>query len=223
MTNPASALDAVMNQAEAAAGAIAPVSLPIPANTNVAGPVALAKPSLDSFADGGGMDVDEYLKVKAEGFKIGDEMGLIEELEVEIDMSEVTPIYSFRCELGGQTKFVKSYDGVTTSDGKSFQGEVDRLTRVGEKPSGVYETIEIPMTLLNDVSDTKKKVTFDADTRIGYTPSITAAKPFRSFTRKLRQANPALLQDVVKVKLTHEKRTKGQYEWGIVNFELIEG
>lgn len=214
-----------MAEAEAAASSIAPVPYsppPAAANTNT----ALAKPSLGSFVDGGGMDVDEYVKVKPEGFRIGDSMqGLRDEIVVEIDMTEVVPIYSFRVEVGGGIQFLKSYDGVTTHDGKNFQSECDRLTRVGNKPSGVYESIEIPMELVDDVSDPKKgsSLVFHKGTRIGYTPSITGVKPFRSFTKKLRNQDPNLLSDTVKVRITHEKRTKGSYEWGVLNFELIEG
>ena len=225
----ATALDNVMAQAEAAAAEApaanhlipAPVPVPVAANNN-----ALSRPSMDDFIDGGGMDVDEYLRVKPEGFRIGDKMqGLLEEAIVDIDLSEVTPIYSFRCELGGQTKFIKSYDGVTTSDAKNFQLEVERLTRQGEKPSGVYQTFEIPMELVDDIEDPKKgsALTFHAETRVGYTPSVTAAKAYKSFAKRLRNENPALLGQTVRVKITHEKRTKGSFEWGIVNFERIDG
>ena len=216
------ALDQVMQQAEEAAGNFqAPVPMTPPANDTQMG--ALAKPTMDDFIDGGGMDVDEYFRVKAEGFRIGDTMqGLIEDVVVEIDLSEITPIYSFRCEVGGQTKFIKSYDGVSTSDAKNFQAEVDRLTRVGEKPSGIYQTAEIPVELVEDVADPKKgsSVVIEAGTRVGYTPSVTAFKPFQSFMKRLRQRNPERLGTTVKVKLTHEKRTKGSFEWGVINFEL---
>lgn len=226
--NTASALDNVMAQAEAAAAESpaaqhlipSPVTAPVAANSN-----ALTKPSMDDFIDGGGMDVDEYLRVKAEGFRIGDSMqGLLEDMTVEIDLSEVTPIYSFRCEIGGQTKFIKSYDGVTTSDAKNFQMEVDRLTRQGEKPSGVYQTFEIPMELVDDVADPKKgsSLVIHGETRVGYTPSVTAAKAYKSFAKRLRNEDPSLLGRTLKVKLTHEKRTKGSFEWGIINFERIE-
>lgn len=227
MNNTATALDDVMAQAETAAAAVpaalvpVPQPLPTPANNN-----ALAKPSMDDFLDSGGMDVDEYLRVKPEGFRIGDSMqGLLETMDVEIDLSEVVPIYSFRCEIGGQTKFIKSYDGVVTSDAKNFQLEVERLTRQGEKPSGVYQTFEIPFELVDDVTDPKRgsSLVVHAETRVGYTPSVTAAKAYKSFAKRLRNRDPSLLDKTLKVRLTHEKRTKGSFEWGIVNFELLEG
>jgi hypothetical protein len=229
--NTATALDNLMDQAETASREIAPVpgvtmgrdvAIPTPANNNV-----LAKPSMDDFLDSGGMDVDEYLRVKPEGFRIGDTMqGLLEEMIVDIDLSEVVPIYSFRCEIGGQTKFIKSYDGVTTSDAKNWDLEVQRLTRQGEKPSGVYQTFEIPFELVDDVADPKAKstVVINAETRVGYTPSVTAAKAYKSFAKRLRNEDPALLGRTLRVKLTHEKRTKGSFEWGIINFDrVVEG
>jgi hypothetical protein len=230
MTNPASALDQVMADAEAAAGSLVPVPVPgnaaglvpaYPANTN------LAKPSMDSFLDAGGMDVDAYFRVKPEGFRIGDTMqGLIEDVEVEIDLTEVTPVYCARFETGGNTVFIRSYDGERTPDGKNFQAEVDRLTRINQKASGVYPTAEIPCTLLADVADPKAKsdVVIDEGTRVGYTPSVTGFKPFQSFMRKVRTQNPALLNEKVRVKLVHEKKVNSKKnEWGVLNFELIEG
>jgi hypothetical protein len=222
----ATALDNVMAQAEEAAGNYAapaivgnaPVPLPIPANSN------LAKPSMNDFIDSGGMDVDEYFRVKAEGFKVGDTMqGLIDELLVEIDLTEVQPIYSSRHESGGNTVFIKSYDGVNTPDGKNFQNEVDRLTRINQKSSGIYQTAEIPCSLVADLEDSKKgsSVVIHAETRIGLTPSVTGFKPFQSFMRKLRATSPERLNDTVTVKLVHEKKVNAKKnEWGVLNFEL---
>lgn len=227
----ASALDTVMAEAEAAAQNVVPVPVPTPGNAANLVPYApansnLAKPSMDDFIDGGGMDVDEYFRVKAEGFKVGDTMqGLIDELEVEVDLTEVTPIYSARFESGGNTVFIKSYDGVSTPDGKNFQAEVDRLTRINQKSSGIYQTAEIPCTLLANLEDPKKgsSVVIHADTRIGLTPSVTGFKPFQSFMKRLRGTNPDALRGAVKVKLVHEKKTnRNNNEWGVLNFELIE-
>lgn len=224
----ATALDKIMTDAENAATAFSPPAvgggsslIPIPANNNT----ALARPSMDDFIDGGGMDVDEYFRVKAEGFRIGDTMqGLVEEMTVEIDLSEVTPVYSARFESGGNTIFIKSYDGASTPDGKNFQAEVDRLTKTNQKASGVYHSAEIPVELVDDVADPKRgsSVVINAGTRVGYTPSVTGFKPFQSFMKKLRRDNPELMGQTVKVKLTHEKRVKGSNEWGVLNFALAE-
>jgi hypothetical protein len=226
-----SALDKVMADAEAAAADVAPVQLPAvgnaaglvpatPANTN------LAKPSLDDFIDGGGMDVDLYLKVNAEGFRIGDSMqGLLEEVIVEIDLNEVTPMYQSRHESGGNTVFLKTYDGQATPEGKSFDAEFQRLSRINTKNDGPFQTAEIPMTLVDEVADPKAKstVVIDAETRIGLTPSKTGFKAFQTFMKRLRAANPDALHSTVKVKLVHEKKTNRHgNEWGVLNFELVD-
>lgn len=221
-----SALDRVMQDAEAAAANdTRAAALPVPANDTRA--AALVRPTMDDFIDSGGMDVDEYFRIKAEGFKIGDTMqGLIDELIVDINLSEVTPIYSARFESGGNTTFIKSYDGASTPDGKAFQAEVDRLTRLNQKASGIYQTAEIPCALVDEVADPKPKssVVIEAGARVGLTPSVTGFKPFQSFMRRLRESSPELLGTTIKVKLVHEKKTnRNNNEWGVLNFELVEG
>lgn len=225
------ALDQVMEQAETASREIAPIDLPTPGNAAGLVPANaantnLSKPSLADFIDGGGMDVDTYLKVNAEGFRIGDSMqGLLEDVIVEIDLTEVTPIYQSRHEAGGNTTFLKTYDGVTTPEGKNFQSEFERLSRLNVKNDGPFQTAEIPMTLVDDVADPKKASTvkIDAGSRIGLTPSKTGFKAFQTFMKRLRASNPDALNGEVKVKLTHEKKTnRAGNEWGVINFELAD-
>lgn len=219
MTN---ALDNLMNQADQAAQNFqAPV-----VQQQAAVPAAYAKPSLDSMIDGGGMSVDAYFRLKSDGFKIGDEMGsLLDELVVTIDMSEIAPIKSARFEVGGNTTFIKSYDGVTTSTGENFaQVVAARSAQPGVKASGVYDSAEIPVTLTETVVDTKRgsSVSFPAGTRVGYTPSVTGFNPFRTFLKKLRAQNPDLLTSVITVKLVHEKKVNAnKNEWGVLNFEFL--
>lgn len=217
------ALDTIMNEAEAAAANFQPpvplpVNVPVAANNNQ----PLAKPSMDNFLDTGGMDVDQYFRVKPDGIRIGDDMkGLVDEVIVELDMREVTPIYSSRHESGGSTKFIKSYDGATTPSGENFQQLVAQFTASNQKSSGIYQTVEIPVTLVNDVTDPKSKLTFDAGTRVGLTPSVTGFKSYQKFAKELRRNDPSLLSQTLKVKLTHRQRknTTGN-EWGVVDFEL---
>jgi hypothetical protein len=231
MGNTASALDNVMAEAEAAAAAVVPVPVPLPGNATDLVPATpantnLARPTIEDFLDGGGMDVDTYLKVNAEGFRIGDKMqGLLEEVIVEIDMSEVTPIYQSRHEAGGKTTFLKTYDGSTTPEGKSFDSEFQRLSRINVKNDGPFQTAEIPMTLFDDVEDPKKSSTvkIDAGTRVGLTPSKTGFRAFQAFGKSLRRTNPDALNGVLKVKLTHEKKTNtAGNEWGVLNFESVD-
>jgi hypothetical protein len=140
-------------------------------------------------------------------------------------MSEVTPIYQSRHEAGGKTTFLKTYDGSTTPEGKSFDSEFQRLSRINVKNDGPFQTAEIPMTLFDDVEDPKKSSTvkIDAGTRVGLTPSKTGFRAFQAFGKSLRRTNPDALNGVLKVKLTHEKKTNtAGNEWGVLNFESVD-
>jgi hypothetical protein len=223
-----SALASVLDQAQQAAQAYvppqvqtAPENLPAPANNNN---TALAKPTLAQAAESGGLDVDDFLQVKAEGLKLGkDFKGLLEELTVEIDMTEVALIWSARGETAGKTTFIKSYDGVTTAQGQNFQLAMSHLQRTNTKFDGPYQSAEIPFELVDDVKDPKSALVIDSGTRIGLTPSITGFKSFQRFLKKLQKEDPTLLEATLKVKLTHAKRTNSNNnEWGVVEFEKLE-
>jgi hypothetical protein len=219
------ALNSVLDQATAAAQnyqppalVSAPNPLPVPANNN-----ALAAPSMTSMVNSGGMTVDEYLTVKAEGFRIGDMKGLIEEFVAELDMTEVVAVYSARGESGGNTTFIKSYDGVTTSQGQNFQVAMQHLQATNQKFTGPYKSAEIPVELVQDVKDPKGGTNYESGTIVGITPSVTGFAHFQKFLKKLQKQDPALLEATLKVRVSHEKRTnKNNNEWGVVNFELLE-
>lgn len=223
------ALDAVLNQASAAASNFqAPAvvttnnALPTPANDTRMG--ALAKPTMDNFMGGNGMTVDEYLTSKAEGFRIGKDMkGLLEEITVSIDMLDVIPVFVSRHESNGNTKFLKSYDGETTPQGQNFQFAFQAACAQNQKNTEPYKTVEIPVTLLEDVKDPKSAVVIHEGTTIGITPSMTGFSHFEKFYKKLLKANPAYKDATLKVKVVHTKRTNSNNnEWGVVDFELIE-
>ena len=186
--------------------------------------VGLAKLSMQDVIDGGGLSVDEYLQNKAEGFRISKGMkGLVEEINVEIDLADVTVIYSSRHEQNGSTKFLKSYDGVRTAEGENFAAKVAHYDALGFTGSGVYQTAEIPAELLEDVKDPKSSLVVHAGTMIGITPSLTGMKPFQKFIKKLNKDAPQLVNGVVQVKVTHLKRTNARNnEWGVCEFELID-
>lgn len=217
-----SALDAVMNQADAAASSFSP-----PATTGSAAPALqqssgsqLAKPSMQQFAEQGGITVDLFLRMDQAGFQLGDEMKkYFEEMTVSLDMRKVIPIYSARGEAGGNTKFLKSYDGVTTPQGQNFQQAVAHLEAT-TKCTGIYSTVEIPVTLLADVKSSDG-VTVKAGTTVGITPSLTGFGEFQKFYKELQEQG--LEEAKLKVKVTHLMRTnKNNNKWGVAQFALLE-
>src|SRR3546814_12562447 len=77
-------------------------------------------------------------------------------------MSDVVVISQIRANTGGNTTFVKSYDGVTTSGGQNFMAELARLQKTNDKVDGPYDTVEIPFELADDVKDPKSRAVFEA-------------------------------------------------------------
>lgn len=226
-TSSNSALDNVLTDAAAAAENFqAPVvrNNTIPAAANEGQMGALAKPSMDNFIGASGMSVDEYLTSKAEGFRISKDMkGLLDEIVVTIDMLEVIPVYVSSHETGGQTKFLKSYDGMTTPTGQNYEYARKAECARNANNKDPYKTVEIPVTLFEDVRDPKSPLILHEGTVVGITPSMTGFSHFEKFYKKLLRADPANADATIKVKVSHTKRTNSRNnEWGVVDFELLE-
>ena len=233
MTNASTQLDDVMAAAQAAAANYTPQVPAIPQNDNAVGIVntgggALARPSADAAIDSAGMTVDEYLTMQqgGGGFRIGKDMkGLLDEATFEVDLSDVAYIWSCRSEVNGLTKFIKSYDGVTSATGGNFQYEMQALKNVpGAKTTDAYQTAEIPATLLEDIADPKKDSTFvvHEGAVVGITPSMTGFKEWQKFLKKLRKTNPDALDDTVTVKVKCVDKTNSKNnKWGVLEFELV--
>lgn len=210
-----SALDRVMDQASEAASNFHAPAVATDRGQQLVPYNAPVRPSLENLADSAGIQVDEYLTVKDTGFRLGDAKSkLFTEALVSIDLNAVVPIISVRANRQGNTTFIKSYDGVTTSQGQSFEQATNQLRASHDKVDGPYQTAEIPATLLEDVAGLK------AGTTIGITPAITGVKFFTKFFNELRQKG--LDKSVVDVKIIHTPQTnKNGNEWGVVAFELV--
>lgn len=229
MPNSNAALDDVLAGAAAAADNFTPPAvittagpLPVPQNDNRMG--GLTKPSMDNFMGASGMSVDEYLTSKAEGFRISKEMkGLLDEITVEIDMMDIIPVWVSSHETGGQTKFLKTYNGQTTPSGQNFEYAYKAECARNANNKDPYKTVEIPVTLVEDAKDPKSPLVIHESTRVGITPSMTGFTHFEKFFKKLMKENPAYADATLKVKVTHTKRTNSRNnEWGVVDFELLE-
>jgi hypothetical protein len=218
-----------MTQAAKAAANFSPAVIDaavdnLPTQYQQAAPPA-ARPSIQNMLDNAGITVDEYVYPDKAGCKISKDMkGYLDDFEAIIDMSEVIAISSFSSELGGNTTFVKSYDGVTAQGGGNYQLELARLSRrAGSKNRGPTDTVEIPMELSVDVKDPKSTLTFDAGTLVGLTPSPTGVKEFNKLLKTLAKIDPNLtVEGRVHVKCVNKERTNTNGNtWGVIAFELI--
>lgn len=210
------ALDNIVAQAEQAAANFNAPAIATPQG----GAVAAYRPSLEDAFDQGGLMVDEWLQVKPEGFRVGKTMKLIEDLTVEIDFADVVPCRAARGENGGTTRYLRTYDGVTTAQGGNYQLELANLTKWSEKQVAEYATFEIPMSLVEDLTDAKGTVLFSEGTTVGFTPAVMAAKAFAKFGKRVRDQG-LLRTGPLQVRITHKKQTnaRGQ-EYGVLEFAL---
>lgn len=207
-----SALASVMDQAAAADAAAGSAALPATVNTQGTAVATAKRPTLDDIADNSGIQVDAYLGVKDAGLRI-DTNAYFQSAKVQIDITECTPIFSVRANRGGSTTFIKSYDGVSTSQGENFQQAIARLQQSHDKVDGPYQTVEIPVTLMEDVPGAK------AGQRLGITPAITGVKFWTKFYRELREKN--LQGETVDAIISCvPQKNKNGNEWGVVGFEL---
>lgn len=219
-----SALDRVMSQANEAADNYRPDNANVPATQSGNGNAVANRPSLDNLMDSSGISVDGYLTLKFEGMKFGDKKGMFDEAIVSINIPDIVPIVQVRATSNGQTTFIKSYDGVTTSDGTNFERATEALRNAGNTITGPYNTSEVPFTVLEDVilyEKGKEADKIEAGTTIGTTPPLTGVKYLAGFLKKMRENGR--MSETVKVKLRHVPKTNPRgNEWGVTDFDFIE-
>lgn len=159
---------------------------------------------------------------EGEGLKI-DNSPLYDELEVSINMAEVQVSKAIKYDSAGSTKYLKSYDGVTTVHGDNFAAKVQEAYRLDPKCKGVYNSADIPMRVLAPLASSKKNddtIYATPEDVIGHSLSTTNFGEWANFYKRLQGLGAA--NSTVKVKLSAKRRTGGGFTWGVVTFDLIE-
>jgi hypothetical protein len=217
-------LDAVLAAAKAQSTNLVPLTPQTPALTPNTGGGAVAAYNMneDAFLNPGGMEVASYIQVKEGGIKLAKEWdGFVDEFEAIIDLSEVQFFMGIRKEVGSTVSYAKTYDGQSTPRGENFAVLVEQFKRDSQKPADVYRGADIPMTLVADVADPKKKGALEAGTVVGLTTSITGFKPWAAFQKKL--ANAGFGKAQIKVKVTHSVRKNAANQgYGVCEYSLVE-
>lgn len=173
------------------------------------------KPSLDSLSNSG-MTVDDYLKVSEDGLKVvvDNKSTLFENLEVIIDMKEVTPTEVIK--YGNPAKYEKTFDGVVTTEGRKWTEAIETGARFQATP---YSSADIPFTTNEPILKNGTTEIYPIGTRLGYSLSTTNREAFAKFLRDTNEQN--LRHQKVKVRLGYEVKKSKDYTWGIVTFELL--
>lgn len=223
MTTALSELNAVLDQAKAAAAATV-VSQPVsnvPATYGA--PQAPARPvSMMEMLAEGGMSVKAYMKVDKPGFTIGSDTSVYhKEFNVEFRLADAKPFYSIR--YGSPAKYLRSIDRVTeTRSRRPWADALVEAQRLDVKCKGDYRAVEIPFVVLQDILDGDKKVLVSEGEAIGWTSSITNWKPFAEFIGPYFQmiASGQITDDtVLRGKIVHFQGKSDANTWGLVHFK----
>lgn len=167
----------------------------------------------------GSLDVTSWLQVDKYGLHIDKSQEALETLLVEIDVTEIVPVYMVRFGKNPPI-YRRSYDGVTTYGlPKLWELTVHEAQSIDADCRGQYRAVEIPMTLIKMVELKRDRKTIDAGTRVGYTTSITG---YRSFQKFWRVCEKKRLTEAVTVQLGYEVRKSNGNEWAVVTYELAK-
>lgn len=219
-----SSIDAAIDAARAAALAAAPAPL-APATTAGAAPLPAVAPAgrPRSLADAmatAGSTVDGYLQVGFGGIQVDKSLDLLDELKVQIKLADLKFPYVVRFDVGGQTRYGKSYDGIREAQsGMSWTSVVANAQAMDQKCKGQYDAVELVFTTLEDTVLKKANKTVPAGTKLGYTTPWSGYGPAMDWVKAVVGMYGETA--IVKVRLFHVPKQKGSNQWGIIDFETI--
>lgn len=183
-------------------------------STAVAMPSTGKKLTMDDLATGT-MAVDDFLKVSQYGLLVGKEAKKpVETFKAKLKMVEgVGYVPNLTIKFGqNPVNYVKTYDEAKTLNGKSWQAELERISRI-DSNAKPYPAADIALTLLEDAGAMK------AGQCIGHTTATTSFKHFKKLVEEVREAG--LTGKEVEVEVGYEARSKNNNNWGELKFKLI--
>lgn len=218
------AIEAAKNQAGNATQALA-VAQPS-ANTVATYQAPAQKMGLDDLSSG--LNVNGFIQSKYEGLVLKSKAesakgaSLIEEAVVKFIIGDGTNFDVQTCEAakyGDPAFYIKTYDGVKEARGGSWEAAVAKGKLAEPDKFYTYKSVDITMTLVEDLKDIKGKVLLEKDAKIGNSVSATGMKNFINLVEQVKKAG--LLNAEVLVKVTNEPKNGKGKTWGVLQFELI--
>ncbi|ASV43995.1 kinase [Pseudoalteromonas phage KB12-38] len=181
-------------------------------------PTDMSMESLDAM----GMQVDHWLKPDYVGMMIGDTPSPVQEIIVDIEMikgSGYTQGYGLRY---GKEPVVYDFtiDGVTSvKTGQPWFNSIMQATST-DSQARPYSAAQLVFEVAKDIVAQDGTVLASVGESLGYT---TPQSNWHDFSKFYKLCNrEGLLGQTVRVKITNMARTKDQYKWGILKFELLE-
>jgi len=180
-------------------------------------PTDMSMESLDAM----GMQVDHWLKPDYVGMMIGDTPSPIQEIVVDIEMikgSGYTQGYGLRY---GKEPVIYDFtiDGVTSvKTGQPWFNSIMQATST-DPQARPYSAAQLVFEVAKDVVAQDGTVLASVGESLGYTTPQSNWHDFSKFYKLC--SREGLLGQTVRVKITNMARTKDQYKWGILKFELL--
>ncbi len=180
-------------------------------------PTDMSMESLDAM----GMQVDHWLKPDYVGMMIGDTPSPVQEIIVDIEMikgSGYTQGYGLRY---GKEPVIYDFtiDGVTSvKTGQPWFNSIVQATST-DSQARPYSAAQLVFEVAKDVVAQDGTVLASVGESLGYTTPQSNWHDFSKFYKLC--SREGLLGQTVRVKITNMARTKDQYKWGILKFELL--
>ena len=180
---------------------------------------------LDSFL-AGPIRPDTFLKVNG-GIRFGDNMTPVQSLVVALEAANngATPCKKLNYGQGANTVYKTTYDGRTVvGTGEDFAVAVDKAAAQFGDNIRVYESVDLIMTVMEDVKGPKGDVIAAAGTRVGYGTPKTGNDAFRRVAQdSVRHLGKSITTPglVVALELTPKYNARGANNWWTLEMALI--
>lgn len=221
-------IDEAIKAAQAAAANIVDaevVSETLPATTaGYQPPVNYAKPSMETHGQATGISskVDTWLKVDEFGLNVGTDRKKVEEVLVEIDMTEEVGFFVKESIKWGSTpvNYASRFGGAMADNGQPWAEVVARAVRLDPRAK-VYPSADIIARVADPIEQSKGVDPVAVGTMMGIGLSMSNWGNWVTFYQDVAKAG--LLGTTVKVKVLAEevKGKKNGMTWGVMKFELV--
>lgn len=165
----------------------------------------------------GGMNVDNYLKVKDSGLTVGTSTDFFDSFRAVVDTSKIQVFESIRFGKPNPS-YLKTYDMQTCTSGGTWAAALERAHKV-EPEARPYKGIDIIMQPLEDIKGLRGAELAKRGEKLGHSTSVTNRGHAQDFRDALVKAG--LLGQKVEVEVGYEAKVKGSNKWGVVTFKLI--
>ena len=179
---------------------VAPAYDPPAVQTAAPVPAAVAPVTMDQLMKST-IQADYWLKVNEFGLTLGKSDELLEQVIVDMDMTDVRPGFGYRAGAN-PPKYWKTYDKAYGINGEPWS-ECLRQARMIDPNVREYPLVDFIGTLVEDVK--VKTVLAQAGETIAHTTSVTNWKNFNNFYRGLQKLGQE--DEIVRVVLGKEKRS----------------